>query len=206
MWAPRKRRPQFSTVKTPRMCLHSGYSNVSNSVVPCPTLPGETGARHKSFFFWAVGGGKSWAPLPPRFSNPTRLICRVPGGHIGPQKPCGVGLENCGRRGSGAHNFPPSKVPLRTCLPLWSLKGIEQCCAPSHSLQQKVFRKINFEVSREEVTEIVTCVPGAIERLLRALHHHRDKAPPDWRPRFPPRQERNHERLVSHTPGVCGPV
>eukprot|EP00756_Hemistasia_phaeocysticola_P010017 Hpha_TRINITY_DN14982_c3_g1::TRINITY_DN14982_c3_g1_i1::g.143343::m.143343 len=38
-----------------------------------------------------------------------------------------------------------------------------------NTLQQKVFRKINFEVSREEVTEIVTCVPGAIERLLRAL-------------------------------------
>eukprot|EP01062_Namystynia_karyoxenos_P071531 TRINITY_DN67107_c0_g1_i1.p1 TRINITY_DN67107_c0_g1~~TRINITY_DN67107_c0_g1_i1.p1 ORF type:complete len:252 (+),score=105.69 TRINITY_DN67107_c0_g1_i1:92-757(+) len=37
------------------------------------------------------------------------------------------------------------------------------------TLQAKVFRKLNFEVSAAEVKEIVTCVPGAIERFLRAL-------------------------------------
>ncbi|KAJ9471268.1 hypothetical protein DIPPA_23547 [Diplonema papillatum] len=38
-----------------------------------------------------------------------------------------------------------------------------------HTLQHKVFKKLNFEISEEEVNSIVTCIPGAIERFLRAL-------------------------------------
>eukprot|EP01065_Artemidia_motanka_P000072 TRINITY_DN10020_c0_g1_i2.p1 TRINITY_DN10020_c0_g1~~TRINITY_DN10020_c0_g1_i2.p1 ORF type:complete len:203 (+),score=46.20 TRINITY_DN10020_c0_g1_i2:61-609(+) len=37
------------------------------------------------------------------------------------------------------------------------------------TLQQKVFRKLNFEVSQQEITAIVRSEAGAIERFLRAM-------------------------------------
>ena len=37
------------------------------------------------------------------------------------------------------------------------------------TLSQKVFRKLAFDVEESEIESIVTCVPGAIERFLRAL-------------------------------------
>eukprot|EP01061_Rhynchopus_euleeides_P021609 TRINITY_DN35237_c0_g1_i1.p2 TRINITY_DN35237_c0_g1~~TRINITY_DN35237_c0_g1_i1.p2 ORF type:complete len:237 (+),score=86.67 TRINITY_DN35237_c0_g1_i1:62-712(+) len=37
------------------------------------------------------------------------------------------------------------------------------------TMSQKVFRKLNFEVDDSEIDAITTCVPGAIERFLRAL-------------------------------------
>ena len=37
------------------------------------------------------------------------------------------------------------------------------------TLSQKVFRKLSFEVDDSEIDSITSCVPGAIERFLRAL-------------------------------------
>jgi hypothetical protein len=54
------------------------------------------------------------------------------------------------------HNFPPANS-TRQKLDNWE------------TLNAKVFRKLHFDVSQEEIKEITAAVPGAIERFLKAL-------------------------------------
>lgn len=45
--------------------------------------------------------------------------------------------------------------------------SLTQKCYNWNTMNQKVFRKLGFGVSKSEVDEIVNCVPGAVERVLR---------------------------------------
>ncbi|EPY25661.1 sperm flagellar protein 1 [Strigomonas culicis] len=62
--------------------------------------------------------------------------------------------------------FFPKLVDLHNYVPAGSLGKKKDNW---HLLNQKVFSKLYFIVPEEEVEDIVTAVPGAIERFLRAL-------------------------------------
>ncbi|AAZ10904.1 Spef1 [Trypanosoma equiperdum] len=62
--------------------------------------------------------------------------------------------------------FFPKLVELHNYVPAMSQsKKIENW----NTLNNRVFRKLHFEVARDEISDITAGVPGAIERFLRAL-------------------------------------
>ena len=73
-------------------------------------------------------------------------------------------------------HFFPAHVDLHNFTPGSSMR---QKTDNWETLNHKVFRKLHFEVSNEEIKEIVAAAPGAIERFLKGCLLYTSPSPRD---------------------------